>query len=98
MVAPTIRKSFEKGGAARARETGRGVDDSSNQMLYGIAKASSDACRRGQSRRVYVPLGTQWYGYFVRRLAERPGQSDVLHIRGWTNDDTVVCDETAHRS
>jgi proline dehydrogenase len=22
--------------------------------------------------RVYVPFGTQWYGYFVRRLAERP--------------------------
>ncbi|MGZ8812869.1 MAG: proline dehydrogenase, partial [Mycobacterium sp.] len=26
----------------------------------------------GNHVRVYVPFGTQWYGYFVRRLAERP--------------------------
>ncbi len=26
----------------------------------------------GNQLRVYVPFGTQWYGYFMRRLAERP--------------------------
>ena len=26
----------------------------------------------GERMRVYVPYGTQWYGYFMRRLAERP--------------------------
>jgi proline dehydrogenase len=58
---------------AMARETGRGVDDFEYQMLYGIRDAEqrrlADA---GNHVRVYVPFGTQWYGYFVRRLAERP--------------------------
>ncbi len=43
------------------------------QMLYGIR---DDEQRRladaGNQVRVYVPFGTQWYGYFMRRLAERP--------------------------
>ncbi|KRD19681.1 proline dehydrogenase [Mycobacterium sp. Root265] len=54
-------------------EFGRGVDDFEYQMLYGIR---DDEQRRladaGHHVRVYVPFGTQWYGYFVRRLAERP--------------------------
>lgn len=56
-----------------AAENGRGVDDFEYQMLYGIRDAEqrrlADA---GNHVRVYVPFGTQWYGYFVRRLAERP--------------------------
>ncbi|MDF2583445.1 MAG: L-proline dehydrogenase [Mycobacterium sp.] len=55
------------------RESGRGPDDFEYQMLYGIR---DDEQRRlakaGNHVRVYVPFGTQWYGYFVRRLAERP--------------------------
>ena len=43
------------------------------QMLYGIR---TDEQRRladaGHQVRVYVPFGSQWYGYFMRRLAERP--------------------------
>lgn len=43
------------------------------QMLYGIRP---DEQRRisseGDRLRVYVPYGTEWYGYFIRRLAERP--------------------------
>ncbi len=43
------------------------------QMLYGIR---SDLQRRlaadGYTMRVYVPYGTHWYPYFMRRLAERP--------------------------
>lgn len=43
------------------------------QMLYGIR---DDEQRRladaGNRVRVYVPFGTEWYGYFMRRLAERP--------------------------
>jgi proline dehydrogenase len=58
---------------ALARETGRGVDDFEYQMLYGIRDAEQ---RRlvgaGNQMRVYVPFGNEWYGYFVRRLAERP--------------------------
>lgn len=43
------------------------------QMLYGIATAlQKDLVQRGFKVRVYVPYGSQWYPYFVRRLAERP--------------------------
>ena len=43
-------------------------------MLYGIRDAEQRRCLRGAGNqmRVYVPFGTEWYGYFVRRLAERP--------------------------
>ena len=54
-------------------ETGRGAGGFEYQMLYGIR---DDEQRRladsGNQMRVYVPFGTQWYGYFIRRLAERP--------------------------
>lgn len=50
-----------------------GCDAYEYQMLYGIR---DDEQRRlagdGNRVRVYVPFGTQWYGYFMRRLAERP--------------------------
>ena len=59
---------------ALARETGRGVDDFEYQMLYGIRDAEQRRLADEDNNvRVYVPFGTQWYGYFVRRLAERPG-------------------------
>ncbi|WP_328359695.1 proline dehydrogenase family protein [Mycobacterium sp. NBC_00419] len=56
-----------------AREFGRGTDGFEYQMLYGIR--DGEQCRLAQGGdqvRVYIPFGTQWYGYFVRRLAERP--------------------------
>jgi proline dehydrogenase len=56
-----------------AGESGRGAGDFEYQMLYGIRDGEqrrlADA---GNEVRVYVPFGTQWYGYFMRRLAERP--------------------------
>ena len=55
------------------RESGRRSDQFEYQMLYGVR---DDEQRRlvaaGGRLRVYVPFGTQWYGYFMRRLAERP--------------------------
>ncbi len=43
------------------------------QMLYGIRRELQDAlAAEGYPVRVYVPYGTEWYPYFVRRLAERP--------------------------
>lgn len=43
------------------------------QMLYGIRTAEQQRlAAQGQRMRVYVPYGTDWYGYFMRRLAERP--------------------------
>jgi proline dehydrogenase len=43
------------------------------QMLYGIrAPEQRRLAGAGHTVRVYVPFGTDWYGYFARRLAERP--------------------------
>jgi proline dehydrogenase len=56
-----------------ARETGRGTGDFEYQMLYGIRDPEQRSlAAAGGAVRVYVPFGTQWYGYLVRRLAERP--------------------------
>jgi proline dehydrogenase len=54
-------------------ESGRGAGDFEYQMLYGIRDAEQRRLAGAGNRvRVYVPFGTQWYGYFMRRLAERP--------------------------
>jgi len=43
------------------------------QMLNGIRRDLQESlAAEGYPVRVYVPYGTQWYPYFVRRLAERP--------------------------
>lgn len=43
------------------------------QMLYGIRRRlQRELLRQGYRVRVYVPYGSQWYPYFMRRLAERP--------------------------
>lgn len=43
------------------------------QMLYGIRRdLQEQTVQEGYPVRVYVPYGTEWYPYFVRRLAERP--------------------------
>ncbi|GAA0928326.1 proline dehydrogenase family protein [Pseudonocardia zijingensis] len=56
--------------AARA---GRSADDYELQMLYGVRPhAQTDLAARGLRVRVYLPYGTEWFGYFMRRLAERP--------------------------
>src|SRR5215203_4514247 len=43
------------------------------QMLYGIRPAEQRRlAKSGETMRVYVPYGQEWYGYLMRRLAERP--------------------------
>jgi proline dehydrogenase len=43
------------------------------QMLYGVRPAEHiRLAAAGYTMRIYVPYGTQWYGYLMRRLAERP--------------------------
>ena len=58
---------------ALVRRTERSADTYEFQMLYGIRP---DEQRRlaadGHRMRVYVPYGQEWYGYLMRRLAERP--------------------------
>ncbi|MEQ6389558.1 proline dehydrogenase [Bacillaceae bacterium S4-13-58] len=43
------------------------------QMLYGIrTERQEELAKEGYKMRVYLPYGSDWYGYFMRRLAERP--------------------------
>jgi proline dehydrogenase len=56
-----------------ARERGIAADRFEFQMLYGVRRDLQERLvRAGYGVRVYVPFGTQWYPYFMRRLAERP--------------------------
>ncbi|MBV8051584.1 MAG: proline dehydrogenase family protein [Acidobacteriaceae bacterium] len=49
------------------------------QMLYGIRRdLQQSLVKDGWKMRVYIPFGTEWYPYFMRRLAERP--ANVLFI------------------
>jgi proline dehydrogenase len=59
--------------AAFTRERGIDPDRFEFQMLYGVRRDVQERLvRAGFGVRVYVPFGTQWYPYFMRRLAERP--------------------------
>ncbi|KGJ29755.1 proline dehydrogenase family protein [Staphylococcus haemolyticus] len=43
------------------------------QMLYGFrSELAEDISRQGYHFTIYVPYGNDWFGYFMRRLAERP--------------------------
>ncbi|GAU65609.1 putative proline dehydrogenase [Streptomyces sp. NBRC 110611] len=56
-----------------AHRNGRKPADYEFQMLYGIREMEQRRLvTEGERMRVYVPYGTDWYGYFMRRLAERP--------------------------
>ncbi|WP_026118580.1 proline dehydrogenase family protein [Nocardiopsis salina] len=58
---------------------GRSAGDHEYQMLFGIRdKEQSRLAAEGKTMRVYVPYGTEWFGYYMRRLAERP--ANVLFL------------------
>jgi len=64
---------------AAARTRGVAADRFELQMLYGIRRdLQRQLLARGYRLRVYVPYGTEWYPYFMRRLAERP--ANVLFV------------------
>ena len=49
------------------------------QMLYGVRPAEQRRLARiGETVRVYIPYGTDWYGYLIRRMAERPANLAVF--------------------
>ncbi|KZZ83226.1 proline dehydrogenase family protein [Bacillus sp. SJS] len=49
------------------------LDQFEFQMLFGIRpERQLELANEGYKMRVYVPYGNDWYGYFMRRLAERP--------------------------
>lgn len=56
-----------------AKERNISQDRFEFQMLYGIRRdLQEQLVREGYRMRVYIPFGTQWYPYLMRRLAERP--------------------------
>ena len=58
---------------ALAGHHGRSPDSYEFQMLLGVRDLEQKRIAdRGHQMRVYVPFGDDWYGYLVRRLAERP--------------------------
>ena len=59
-----------------AERLGKGSDDFEFQMLYGIRRdAQVDLVEEGYRMRIYVPFGSQWCPYFMRRIAERPANT-----------------------
>ncbi|MEO8246435.1 MAG: proline dehydrogenase family protein [Chloroflexota bacterium] len=65
--------------ARAAQQRGIGPDRFEFQMLYGVRRdLQRQLLARGYRLRIYVPYGTEWYPYFMRRLAERP--ANVLFV------------------
>jgi proline dehydrogenase len=66
---------------AYARERGIGPERFEFQMLFGVRRDLQERLvRDGWGVRVYVPTGSQWYPYFMRRLAERPANVVFLAV------------------
>lgn len=64
------------------KEQGIEKDQFEFQMLYGFrSEMQEEIAAEGFTMRVYVPFGHDWYGYFMRRLAERP-QNITFAVRG----------------
>ncbi|MFC9132111.1 proline dehydrogenase family protein [Streptomyces sp. NPDC057099] len=60
-------------GQELAHRAGRKLDEYEFQMLYGIrGDEQTRLAAEGHRMRVYTAYGTDWYGYFMRRLAEKP--------------------------
>ena len=75
------RPGDDRRGEALGEGAGDRRDRFEFQMLYGVRRDLQEALvREGYRMRVYVPFGTQWYPYLMRRLAERP--ANVAFITG----------------
>ncbi|MEO7060325.1 MAG: proline dehydrogenase family protein [Lapillicoccus sp.] len=68
--------------AALAGKHGRDPKSFEYQMLYGIRPDEQQRIAdRGDQMRVYIPYGEEWYGYLMRRMAEKPGNL-MFFLRG----------------
>ncbi len=81
MVATHDPRLIEIAGALAA-QAGRGPDSFEYQMLYGIRPEEQRRISdRGDRMRVYLPYGDEWYGYLMRRMAEKPANV-LFFLRG----------------
>lgn len=61
------------------------------QMLYGFrTEMQKELAKEGYSFCVYVPFGEDWYGYFMRRLAERPQNLNLVTKQVFTKKTNTV--------
>ncbi|MBM7610010.1 proline dehydrogenase [Lysinibacillus composti] len=61
------------------------------QMLYGFRKEMQlELAREGYNFCTYVPFGSDWYGYFMRRLAERPQNLNLVTKQVFTKKNNTV--------
>jgi len=68
-----------EGGRRHVERTGLPWSRVEFQMLYGVRRDLQERLRQaGHHLRVYIPFGTQWYPYLMRRLAERPANIAFL--------------------
>ncbi len=80
MIASHDPRLVEIAGALAHKED-RAADTFEYQMLYGIRpEEQKRIADRGDRMRVYVPYGQEWYGYLIRRMAERPANT-VFFLR-----------------
>lgn len=62
-----------------AARYGRSSAEWETQMLFGIGRSlQRELVASGRQVRIYIPFGSDWYGYFMRRLAERPANVGFL--------------------
>jgi proline dehydrogenase len=81
MVASHDPRLVEIAGALAAKH-GRDPKSFEYQMLYGIRPEEQQRIAdRGDQMRVYIPYGEQWYGYLMRRMAEKPANL-AFFLRG----------------
>jgi len=81
MVASHDPRLIDIAGALAARHE-RAADSFEYQMLYGIRpEEQRRIADRGDQMRVYIPYGEEWYGYLMRRMAERPANT-MFFLRG----------------
>jgi proline dehydrogenase len=74
-----IKRAIE---VAKAEDIGR--DRFEFQMLYGVRRdIQEQLVGAGWRVRTYVPFGSQWYPYFMRRLAERPANVSFILRNLW---------------
>jgi proline dehydrogenase len=81
MVASHDPRLIEIAGAL-AGQAGRDPRSFEYQMLYGIRpEEQKRIADRGDQMRVYIPYGQEWYGYLMRRMAEKPANV-MFFLRG----------------
>jgi proline dehydrogenase len=81
MVASHDPRLVEIAGALAAHH-GRDPQTYEYQMLYGVRpEEQKRIADRGNQMRVYIPYGEEWYGYLMRRMAERPANT-MFFLRG----------------